>query len=195
MRIALLMLCCASVARSQVSLTYSTQKSPTPLPKGLALVSITACSSSTRVVSAAQIFAASPWAFQDPSLYPGLMTKAASRTPASIALTASKYTATGISIGTGVESYLKSQDTNTSNASTYEKISIIGGVLGVALAIAQPVIQGDVNAQQATITAGVQAALMTEADLYSIPPGGCANNPHRMFYATGATGTTKGVIP
>jgi hypothetical protein len=183
-----------------VIVSTSVQQSPTPLPKGLQLVAITICSAAPRpMVTAPQIFNALQQVgigYQAPSLYPGLISRSVSRTPVSLLLSTVKYTATGVSIGSGIEGFLKSQDANVSNSATYQKISIIAGVAGVTMAIVQPVLQGDVNTQQATITAGVQAALMTEADNYSIAAGiPCATNPHLMLYAAGAVGAQKAVIP
>jgi hypothetical protein len=185
------------VAKCQpISVTFSLQQSPTPLPKGLGLYAIEVCGSGVRAVSGSQVFDAGASVgvhYQAPSLYAGLLAHSENRTVSSKLLTFTKYASTGMSIGSGIETYLKTQSAVVTNTATWAKITVATGALAAGLTIAQPFAQANVNAQQAIITAGVQGALMTDSDLYSVA-NGCAQNPHRMMYAIGSS-TGKGMIP
>ena len=175
--------------------TVSQQQSPFPLSKGLSLYSALVCSPVARTISAGQIRQAAEGlgiAVQDASLNGQAVATAASKTPTQRALTAAKWLAAGMSVSSAAISYAKQQGT-IGNAKTWAIIATGTGALGAGIGILQPFLQTDANAQAATITQGVQSALMQADGLYSVSAGSCAK-PVMMFGSGGKT-VNMGVIP
>jgi len=171
----------------KVIVTISPQQSPFPLPKGLTLYSAEMCGSVARVVDAAQVRQVAENAgisFQDPALNASVLTGASSKTPSSRVLSVIKWASVGMSVGGGVITFLKSQQPQIGNASTWAEITTGTGALGAGLGILQPIIQSDANTQAVSITTGVQAALISDMTaLYSVPANGCAKSV--MFFGSG----------
>ena len=191
----------ASVAVGQVQVTISPQQSPYALPRPLRLYSWQACTSETRVRTIAagqirQIFEAGGGIFTDPALLPLMVDNYVKSSAAGRMLSILGYGATALAIGSsGVAAY-KAQFPGVGNAQTWSYIAIGGGILGAGIPLVQSKLQGNVAAEQATITAGVKAALMLDmSELSTIPAGGCSSNVHRLFIGSGVTSVVKGVLP
>ena len=176
------------------TVTISQQQSPFPLSKGLSLYSALVCSPVSRTVSAGQIRQAAEGlgiAVQDASLNGQSVATAASRTPMQKILTGTKWANIFMSGVSGTISFVKSQQPTFGNARTWTEVSIGTGGLGALIGIMQPFLQTEANNQAATITQGVQAALMQADGLYSVQPGNCVRG---MFFGTSGAAVSKGVI-
>ena len=176
------------------TVTVSQQQSPFPLSKGLSLYSALVCSPVSRTVSAGQIRQAAEGlgiAVQDASLNGQSVATAASRTPMQKILTGTKWANIFMSGVSGTISFVKSQQPTFGNARTWTEVSIGTGGLGALIGIMQPFLQTEANNQAATITQGVQAALMQADGLYSVQPGNCVRG---MFFGTSGAAVSKGVI-
>jgi hypothetical protein len=189
-----------SVPGESLTVTISYQHSPYKLSKGLNLYSAETCPSSNitriRVVSAGQIrqiAEANGISFQDPALLPPMISKYVAHTWQGRVLTGISLSSTGISIGGASLAAFKTSQPNISNAHTWDEVAVGTAVLGAAIPLLQKALQADVSSQQATITNGVQAALITNmGTMYTVPLGGCSQSV--MFIGVGGTGVVKGTL-
>jgi hypothetical protein len=172
---------------------------PYALPKGLSLYSAVACaptSTRVRVVNAGQIRQIAEGAgiaFTDPQLVPPMVTRYVARTLTGRMLGVVSYTSTGIgAAGAGLAAF-KSAQPNIGNAHTWDIVAMAGATLGAAIPIAQKMLQSDVQSQQATITNGVQAAMITDMGAtYTVPVAGCSRSV--MFLGAGPVGIVRSVL-
>lgn len=184
-----------ALAFGQTGISVSPQQPPFPLPKGIALYSGTVCGAA-RIVSAGQIRQAIELAglsVQDPILNTPTLAKGAGRTVISILSGILTYGGGGVAVGGAITAAIKSSNVNIGNAKTWAEIAAVSGALGAGVPLAQTLLKPGVEAQ-ATITNGVQAALLSPDGLYSIPAGGCSK-PFMFFGLNDRTKPFQAVIP
>ena len=176
-------------------LTISQQQSPYKLPSPLQLYSAQLCSDALRAVSAGRIrqaFEDAGGSFTDPALLPGMVSAYVAHTLAGRLLAVLSYSSTGGSIASAAIAANKAGNLNVGNAKVWAEAATALGALGAAVPIMQKTLQGDVAAQQASITNGVKAALITDmTQIFTVPAGGCAAS--KMFIGSGITGLKVGL--
>jgi hypothetical protein len=188
------------IAGESLTITISYQTSPYTLPKGLNLYSAETCPSSNtqriRVISAGQIrqiAEANGISFTDPALLPSMISTYVAHTFQGRLLTGISLLATGTSLGGASLTALKTSQPNIGNAHTWAEISVVSGALGAGIPMIQKSLQSTVSAEQATITNGVNKALITNMEtMYTVPLGGCSGSV--MFIGAGGKGIVRGVI-
>lgn len=196
------LLCAAALsmmATSQVitslapTVTFSSQLSPSPLPKSVVLYSVEIYSPTARTISAAQIRQAAESLgidYQEPVNVAVPLPKSTTRLTK--LLTASKYISGGGTVASGTIAALKSSGSAPGNAQTWDIVAAATAAFATGAALAQSQFQSAVSAA-ATTTTGVSGALMDSTALYSIAAGGGLPKTV-MLYGIGPTGTLKGVL-
>lgn len=189
----------AQTAPAPLRLTISPQKSPYALPDDLKLYSAELCSDLTvsRAVPAGRIrqaFEDAGGQFVDPALLPLMINRYVAHSVKGILLSGTGYTMAIVSIGgAGIAAY-KSAQPKIGNAATWDKVSVATGTIGVVIPLARNALQSDVAAQRASITNGVQAALITDMQtIYTVPAEGCMKSV--MFIGGGLSTVIKAVLP
>ena len=176
------------------TLTVSQQQAPFPLRKGIVLYSAEVCTPVARAISFGQVRQAVEGlgiAVQDPALNAQAIAQAQSKTPTAKALTAAKWLSAGMSVSSAAISYVKQQGT-FGNGKTWAIVATGTGALGAGIGILQPFIQGEANAQAATLTSGVSAALMQADGLWTVQSQGCVRG---MLFGGPGPMVSRGVIP
>jgi hypothetical protein len=192
--------CLAQPPAPAVKITMSPQASPFPLAKGMTLYSAGTCGAIARSISTAQIRNAAEGAgitWLDPAFYASALATGTSNTHTARLLNISKWSALGVSVGAGVETVLKAQSsTVTSNTKTWAIVTTTTAAAGAGIGVLQPLLQSAANAQGATMTGGVQAALVAEGGIYTML-GACGGfTKSVMFFGSGGpAGVVSGVIP
>lgn len=175
--------------------------SPYRLPNGINLYEWHACSdtsSRVRAISATRL----QHAFEDQGgtfiptiLIPAYVSDYVQRSWKSRMLSLTKWTLNLNSVGSAAIAAYKTQFPNSGNSKTWALVSVGEGVAGLLITFAEKQLAGDVASSQATITAGVKAALITDmTENFIVPIGGCTSAAHTMFLGRGPE-SVKGVIP
>jgi hypothetical protein len=182
-----------------MTVTISPQQSPYKLPSGLRLYSAVACATAgtrARAISAGyirQVAEGAGIAFQDPATLPPMISTYVAHTWQGRLLGVLSYSSTGGSIASAAIAANKAGNLNVGNARVWAEAATALGALGAAVPIVQKTLQSSTQAQQASITNGVKAALMSDMSaVYEVPLGGCSRSV--MFLGAGAVGVTKVVV-